>query len=148
MSITIGAYRRALTDCGFDASDAVIGEYAGWAQLALDTDTPIDELLDAPLSAGHREKALALAADITEYEAAPTLNGARINGVFYREPTGRDAMSLSNASRDGNMMLLILAIGAMCELDAAGYEAQPLEAFTAACVWAGEALGASVTPTA
>ena len=143
MSITIGAYRTALTDCGFDASDAVIGEYAGWAQLALDTGTPIDELLDAPLTAGHREKALAAAAEITEYEAEPTLSGARINGVFYREPTGRDAMKFAKA--DGNLPMLINAIGEMCELDAAGYEAQPLEAFTAACVWAGEALAGSVT---
>ena len=148
MSITIGAYRTALTDCGFDADQEEIGEYAGWAQLALDTDTPIDELLDAPLTAGHREKAMALVADIPEYEASPTDLGARINGVFYREPTGRDAMRLSKAAGNNNFAALINAIGAMCELDDAGYAAQPFGAFVEAVSWAGEVRAASVTPTA
>ena len=148
MSITIGAYRTALNDCGFDAAQEEINEYAGWAQLALDMNTPIDDLLDAPLTAGHREAVFAIIEDIPEFEAKPTLSGVRINGVFYREPTGRDAMRLSKAAGNSDISALIDAIGAMCELDDERYARQSFFAFVEAVSWAGEARAASVTPTA
>ena len=145
MSITIGAYRTALSDLGEDASVAAISEYACWAQLALDLGRQLDDLLDAPISEGYRKQAMALDGG-EDFEAVNELSGARINGVLYRAPTGRDAMALVKAG--DSQRLAIDAIGAMCELEAAAYEAQPMQAWLAAYTWVLGQLGASVTPTA